>query len=163
MFRARLKHKNKFIDGYFIDLNGNIYDDKFVKQETYINDGYQKFKNLHIHVMMAHSFYGYKKGYDIHHLNQIKTDNSLDNLLYLTHAQHTRLHNLGKTFSEETKQKMRENRTDKKKIICLESGIVYPSINVASKELKINLGHLSCHLNKKRYKSVGGLHFQFVL
>lgn len=151
MFKARLKYKKSFIDGYFIDLNGNIYDHNGVKQETYISDGYQMFKRYKVHQLMCHSFYGYKPGFDIHHKNQIKTDNRLQNLVYLPRAEHRRLHIID------------NNPHPKKKVICLETGIEYESISAASKEFNIQSGHLSRHLNKKQgHKSVGGLHFQFV-
>lgn len=160
---TQLKFKDKKIPGYFIDDKGQIFDKNGLRQETYINNGYQTFKRIHVHKMMVHSFYGYKPGFDVHHRNEIKTDNHLQNLLYLTRKDHARLHMLGKTYShsEETKQKIRDSK-DKKKVLCLESGIVYESIRAASRELSINVSNLSKHLNKKCYKSVGGLHFEFV-
>ena len=56
-----LKYKNDVIPGYFIDQNGKIYDSNGVEQEQYINTGYYCFKKYGVHVMLAHSFYGYKK------------------------------------------------------------------------------------------------------
>ena len=37
-----------------------------------------------------------KDDYDIHHINEIKTDNRLENLQILTRSEHTSLHNLNK-------------------------------------------------------------------
>lgn len=66
---------------------------------------------------------------------------------------------LGKTLSEEHKQKLRDSK-DKKKVRCLETDIVYESVRTASRELNIHCGRLSQHLNKKYgYKSIGELHF----
>lgn len=53
-------------------------------------------------------------GYDVHHLNQIKTDNRLQNLVYLTRAEHTKLHNLGKKYSTQTKAKIGASRKGRK-------------------------------------------------
>jgi hypothetical protein len=38
-----------------------------------------------------------KDDYDVHHINEIKTDNRLENLQILTRGEHTSLHNLTKT------------------------------------------------------------------
>jgi group I intron endonuclease len=47
-----------------------------------------------------------------------------------------------------------------KKIICVETGIVYSSLSEAVKKLNLNQGHLSDCLNGRR-KTTGGYHFQF--
>ena len=57
-----------------------------------------------VHRIMAHTFYGYKPGLAIHHLNQKKTDNALANLVYLTSSEHRKIHN--ENMSEETRAKL---------------------------------------------------------
>lgn len=59
----QLKFKNDVIPGYFIDQNGKIYDSNGVEQELklYPNNPYYFFKRYGVHVMMAHSFFGYKE------------------------------------------------------------------------------------------------------
>lgn len=60
-----------------------------------------------------------KIGYHIHHLNQIKTDNRLQNLVYLTHSEHSKLHNignkycLGKKHTDQAKAKIRAAKKGK--------------------------------------------------
>lgn len=112
----QLKYKNEVIPGYFIDQNGKIYDSEGVEQEQklYTCDPYFYFKNHKVHIMLAHSFYGYKEGFDIHHLNQIKTDNRLQNLVYLTREQHISLHKTGMKHSEQSKTKMSVAKKGKK-------------------------------------------------
>ena len=75
----QLKFKDAEIQGFFISDEGKIYDAEGVEQELkiYSNNPYYFFKKYGVHVMMAHSFYGYKKGYDVHHKNYVKTDNRL--------------------------------------------------------------------------------------
>ena len=68
---------------------------------------------------MCHSFFGYKEGFDIHHLNECKTDNRLENLVYLTHAEHTKLHKKAKA------------------VYCPELNKVFESIHAAARELSL--------------------------
>lgn len=41
-----------------------------------------------------------KEKYDVHHINEIRTDNSLDNLQILTRSEHTILHNKKKVLNK---------------------------------------------------------------
>ena len=61
---------------------------------------------MFVHCIIAHTFYGYKPGYDIHHLDENKFNNSLSNLVYLTSEEHRRLHKKGKPKSDETRAKL---------------------------------------------------------
>lgn len=50
------------------------------------------FKGMAVHQIMAHTFLGYKPGYDVHHKDENKLNNALSNLIYLTRSKHCRLH-----------------------------------------------------------------------
>lgn len=165
---TQLFYKDKPIQGYFISDEGKIYDSNGVEQEQHIRSSspYYFFKSGEVHQMMIHSFYGYKKGFDVHHLNQVKTDNRLENLVYLTREEHTKLHNigntnmLGKNHSEYTKQKMRASQ-HKKQVYCVQLDKVFEGVKIAAKELSLSAGHISKCCQGKR-KTTGGYHFQFV-
>ncbi len=86
---------------------GDIFDSKTGEvQKTYVNKGRLIFRRMPVHCIMTHTFYGYKPGYDIHHLDENKLNNSLSNLVYLTHAEHSSLHKKGKKRSDEAKAKI---------------------------------------------------------
>jgi hypothetical protein len=46
------------------------------------------------------------EGYDIHHKDEDKLNNDLDNLKCMIHGNHTKLHQIGKLVSGETRKKM---------------------------------------------------------
>lgn len=82
-----------------------------------------------------------------------------------------RNHNLGKKQSEETKNKrkqtfkekkengyVRNNENYKKKVICIETGEIFNSLNEVNE--KYNLTTLCGHL-KGKYKTCKGKHYQY--
>ena len=102
-----IRYKDRILEDYSIDpVTAVITDQNGVVQKTYMISGRPIFKGIGIHCIMAHTFYGYKPGYDVHHLDENKLNNALSNLVYLTHGEHRRLHAKGKPKSEETKAKM---------------------------------------------------------
>lgn len=170
-----LKFKNEEIEGFFIDENAKIYDSNGVEQalKFYPSNKYLSFKKRDVHTLMAHSFLGYKPGYDVHHINGNKLDNRLPNLMYLTREDHRRLHNKGKKLSEEHKAKMRNahkgkkfseehkekirrvNSMKKKKVYCLQLDKVFASITQAAQELKLRQGSITLCCQGKQKKTKG--------
>lgn len=94
-----IKVYDKIFDGYICDFeNGHIIDKSTFKQldeflindrphVTLVNEG--KSRYYPVHMILCHTFYGYIKGYDIHHINEDKTDNRFSNLTYISHAAHS--------------------------------------------------------------------------
>lgn len=102
-----IRYKDKILEDYFIDPEtAVITNSKGEIQNTYINQGRHFFKNMSIHAIQVHTHIGYKEGYDIHHLDENKFNNSLSNLVYLTRSEHRKIHNENR--SEETKRKLSE-------------------------------------------------------
>lgn len=54
----------------------------------------------------------FPEGVYIHHLDENKTNNEIWNLVPMSPSEHTTLHNIGKTHSEETRRKISENHAD---------------------------------------------------
>lgn len=71
--------------------------------------------------------------------------------------------NKGRKHSEETKSKMSKSHKgmNGKKVLCVETGIIYNSISEASQCTNINGGNIGnvCH---ERLKTAGGYHWVFV-
>ncbi len=113
--------KDKTLDNYFIDENGVITDQFGNIQELKFYGGERPcFKGVPIHRIMMYTFYGYRNGkqWAIHHLDENKLNNSLNNLVYLTRLEHIKLHKkgnknkfYGKHHTEETKRKISETLT----------------------------------------------------
>ena len=68
--------------------------------------------------------------------------------------------------SESTRKRMSENHAggnDPKKVLCVETGVVYKSINDASRAIRINKKVISCCCREiAHYKTGGGYHWRFV-
>ena len=103
--KVQLKFKNKVFKDFLIDENGIIYDLNNTPQKTSIHQGRPEFKKIAIHRLVMYSFIGYREGMDIHHLNEDKFDNRLENLVYLTRAEHISYHAANR--NEETKNKLK--------------------------------------------------------
>ena len=109
-----IKYKDTILEEFFIDpVTAIITNSKGEIQKTYINKGRPCFKCHGVHEWQVHTHIGYKEGYDIHHLDENKMNNSLSNLVYLTHSEHMKIHMEGKNHpfygkhhSEEAKQKI---------------------------------------------------------
>ena len=105
-----IRYKDIILENYFIDPETAIItNSKGEIQKTKINErGRSCFHCMEIHKIQVHTHLGYKKGFDIHHIDKNKLNNSLSNLVYLTKSEHTKIH--VKNMSEETKQKMSESQ-----------------------------------------------------
>ena len=108
-----IRFRNSILENYSIDsITAVITNSKGEVQETKIRDGRPYFKSMAIHKIQAHTHLGYKKGFDIHHLDENKMNNSLENLVYLTKSEHAKIH--GKNISEERKRKISEAKKGEK-------------------------------------------------
>lgn len=69
-------------------------------------------------------------------------------------------------FSEEHKQKIREHHgggAEKKKVICVETGVIFESINAAASQMDINKKMISnCCRKTPHYNTAKGYHWEFV-
>jgi len=68
--------------------------------------------------------------------------------------------NFGKPKSEETKSKMSASQSNKRPIVCNETGVLYASLGIASRALKIYEQNIRAVLKGSR-KSTGGFTFSY--
>ena len=101
-----IRFRNRIFPDYFIDPETAIItNSKGEVQEVKINkNGRPYFKKMSIHQIQVHTHYGYKKGFDIHHLDENKMNNSLSNLVYLSKSEHMKIHSENR--SEEYRRKL---------------------------------------------------------
>jgi len=106
-----------------------------------------KEKTKQVHRLVFETFIGkLEKGYNIHHIDEDKENNNLDNLKLMSESEHTSFHMKGKNnpmfgkhHSEETKNKMSENHYNKitnQKIIDIQEDLntgYYTQVQMAKK------------------------------
>ena len=106
----------------------------------------------------------------IDHVNTIRTDNRVKNLKWATYSENnnnelTRKRNgkarKGRKISERTKEKIRNGCTTKRKIMCIETGVIYESIREAERQTGIKNGGMRAVCKGER-KTAGGYSWRYV-
>ena len=91
------------------------------------------------------------------HLNNKPTDNRIENLSWGSYAE-----NNNDSHRKDLVSEVMTNHPDVSvPVLCVETGIVYPSVHEASRQTCINRGNISNCINGKR-KSAGGYHWEFL-
>lgn len=126
-----------------IDIeNGEIYSLRLKKNISAISkDGYVKvypqkgYKhcNIHQYIWMCANGCDIPEGYDIHHIDGNKQNNSIYNLELVEHKKHMSEHKIGKHYTEETKKKLSESH--KGKIVSFETKLKMSKANVNNPKL----------------------------
>ncbi len=178
-------------DCYWIS---NSDEDKIINRDTekqlkfgLNKDGYKrvnlmtkngKQKHCGIHVLKAKAFlFGPNPlGYNVvRHLNDVKTDNRLENLAWGTQSDNMKdcIRNgkfnyeaaaRGRTKSGKiggTKNGAKNGKKRSKRVRCIETGTIYASACEASRQLGIRQGSISNVCNGKR-QTARDLHFEFI-
>lgn len=162
-----IRYRNEIFEDYFIDPETAIITDKngVIQQLSLYKDGWLRFKRMAVHKIQMHTNYGYDKDKDIHHKDGNKTNNSLDNLIYLTRKEHMSIHKkgnknfLGKTHNAESI--LKTSMAKWKRIYCFEVDKEWDSIKEMCKELKIPRNNVTRVLKGER-NHVGGYTFKLV-
>lgn len=167
----RLSIEQKYLDLYrpFVDEFGgfNIAKDarSGSKGRKMSKESREKMSNSHKGKPSA------RKGMKLskEHIEQISKRNSGKRASIATEFKNGSIPwNKGIKCSEETRKKLSESNkgriaTNKKKVLCIETGIIYPSLSEAAKENGIKYPcNISFACNGK-IKSCGGFHWRYIL
>ena len=145
-------------------LKPGLNNHGYLKVNLMTIDGKQK--NCRVHIIKARAFiYGPNLlgANVVRHLNDIKTDNRLINLAWGTTSDNVRDCIVNGNYSYEGAIKGGIARAEKlsKPVRCLETGVIYPSVNEAERQTGVNKSNIS-FCCRGRCQTAGGLHFEFI-
>lgn len=153
--------------GYYIEETGQIWSEKSKCYRkltmnkggylyTSLRDDNGKSKIFLIHRLVAQYFIPNPNNLpEVNHINEDKTDNRVENLEWCTTEYNL---NYGTRL-----ERMRESATKKrgKKVKCLETQKIYPSMSAASREIGLNVTGI-WNVCKGKQKTCGGYTWEYV-
>ena len=131
-------------------LKPKVHRDGYLRINLHLNGEIENF-SIHRLVLLAFDYDNFFEKAECNHKDENKSNNCLENLEWCTAKYNS---NYGTRTERCTKHLKGSNRkgirTNCKKVINLDSGIIYESIFECSKQLGINYVTLQKHINGKR-------------
>ena len=99
--------------------------------------------------------------YDVHHIDGDRLNNNVENLMFLTREVHLKC---DPRRIENTAKSQLNHPKFSKKVLCIETGAVYPSAMEASRQTGINRGDICsvCRGDNHCGKTAGGYHWKYI-
>ena len=143
------------------------YKEKILKQ-SFERNGYVrvglskngKVKSYYVHVLVAEAFIPNPDNLpEVNHIDENKMNNKVDNLEWCDHNYNS---NHG-TRAERISEANTNNVKVSKPVLCVETGIVYPSVHEAGRQMNLDFSEIArvCRGYRNR-KTAGGYHWKFV-
>lgn len=115
-------------------------------------------KGKRIHRLVAEAFIDNPDNLpEVNHIDENKSNNNVDNLEWCTHKYNV---NHG-TRIERMKMTQRNRKDCSKPVMCIETGVIYPSINEANRKTGADRNTIA-DVCKGKLKTAGGYHWKFL-
>lgn len=116
-------------------------------------------KNHLVHRLVAEAFIDNPNNLpEVNHKDEDKTNNHVTNLEWCDNIYNI---NYG-THTERSVQSRRNNKKQSKQVLCVETGIIYPSAREVYRQLGFNNSHICSCCNGKR-NTCGGYNWKYVI
>lgn len=115
-------------------------------------------KNHFVHRLVAIAFLPNPNNYpQINHRDEDKTNNTIQNLQWCSSQYNINYGTRNKRMSES----LTNNPKRSKKVLCVETGVIYISTHQVEREFEFSKGHISKVCTGKR-KTCGGFHWIYI-
>ena len=121
---------------------------------------YGKTKLYYVHVLVAEAFINNPDNLpEVNHIDEDKTNNCVDNLEWCNH----KYNSIHGTRANRISKAMTNNKKVSKQVLCVETGIIYPSVHEASRQINLDFSEIAtvCRGYRNR-KTAGGYHWKYV-